>query len=790
MPATMLFSLVPHVSANLQITYLPNKSTFSSITNSSSLVPDPPKSFKQNHASNSLSIASTTNPNIGVSSDPKSHSDATIKMPTAPWMMGRLLLQPQQVLDLSNPNADKSFSKDEAERERSNKALTKKESGVRGKKAMKKIVESVQKLQKGQDSTETHMGRGKFEFGDCWGPLREEQEYRNQEKMPWVQDDRIVFRRMKKKVVTAADLTLDKVVLWRLRNEAARLRRWTKVKKAGVTQDVVQEIKRTWKRNELAMVKFDVPLCRNMDRAREIVETKTGGLVVWSKKDILVVYRGCNSQLTSEASPFHNQKAPSNEINQLEAETGDDISSYKSNGSSKTEMLSWEPGHDDSVAADTHYKEYMNCQPVHGSLYEREADRLLDGLGPRFIDWWMHKPLPVDGDLLPEVVPGFKLPFRLSPPHDGAKLTDTELAYLRKLAKLLPTHFVLGRNRRVQGLAAAILKLWEKSLIAKIAVKYGVPNTHNETMANELKSLTGGVLLLRNKYFIILYRGKDFLPGRVATLIENREVELRSFQLQEEVARLTATEAFPVIDEPSENTSTSGTLTEFKEIQRMLRDNEMVKPEYKVELEAEKERLKKELRKEMRKAFILKKKKERSARELSKLNAAWTPAEQDADLEIMTEEERECFRKIGLKMNSCLVLGRRGIFSGVVEGLHQHWKHREVVKVITMQRAFKQVIYTAKLLEAESGGILVSIDKLKEGHAIIIYRGKNYRRPSKQAAKNLLTKREALSRSLEMQRIGSLKFFANQKQQKISDLKQKLADLQQGIEIEQTKIDN
>lgn len=71
-----------------------------------------------------------------------------------------------------------------------------------------------------------------------------------------------------------------------------------------------------------------------------------------------------------------------------------------------------------------------------------------------------------------------------------------------------------------------------------------------------------------------------------------------------------------------------------------------------------------------------------------------------------------------------------------------------------MQRSFSQVLYTAKSLESESGGVLVSIDKLKEGHAIIIYRGKNYRRPIKLVPKNLLTKREALNRSLEMQRIG------------------------------------
>ncbi|KAK6150999.1 hypothetical protein DH2020_015931 [Rehmannia glutinosa] len=100
-----------------------------------------------------------------------------------------------------------------------------------------------------------------------------------------------------------------------------------------------------------------------------------------------------------------------------------------------------------------------------------------------------------------------------------------------------------------------------------------------------------------------------------------------------------------------------------------------------------------------------------------------------------------------------MALGRRGVYDGVIEGMHQHWKHREIVKVITMQKKFSQVMYTAKRVEAESGGILVSVVKLKEGHAIIVYRGKNYKRP-KSATLNLLNKREALSRSLEIQRLG------------------------------------
>lgn len=133
------------------------------------------------------------------------------------------------------------------------------------------------------------------------------------------------------------------------------------------------------------------------------------------------------------------------------------------------------------------------------------------------------------------------------------------------------------------------------------------------------------------------------------------------------------------------------------------------------------------------------------------------------------------------KIGNLLILvlsGRRGVFDGLIEGLHQHWKHRELAKVITMQRTFLQVVNTARTLERESGGLLVSIDKLKKGHAIIIYRGKNYKRPL-EFAKNLLDKKKALKRSLEMQRLGSLKFFAYQRGKEVADLRLKLADLEE-----------
>ncbi|KAK4416475.1 Chloroplastic group IIA intron splicing facilitator CRS1, chloroplastic [Sesamum alatum] len=731
------------------------------------------------------------------SSESIPHSGSATKAPTAPWMNGPLLVKPNEIMKFrkSRTNRDSTFGEN---REHPDLDLTGRVGGGRGKVAMKKIFKGIEKLQETQNLEETRNDPEnlKFKFapgalwgdGDCEnGAQVEEKSEEAQESwesngfdiplggiekevklktMPWERDERMVIRMVKKeKVVTAAELGLDEMLLERLRGEAAAIRRWVKVKKAGVTQAVVDQVCFVWRNNELALLKFDLPLCRNMHRAREIVEMKTGGVVVWCNKDFLAVYRGCNYESGSKNFWNVHRKSTGGEENissSMNYRNTTTVARVSSDGSGLDEMIREKDGEWESL--------HM------ASLYEREADRLLDGLGPRFVDWWMHKPLPVDGDLLPELVPGFETPFRLCPPFTRSKLTDAELTYLRKLARPLPTHFVLGRNRKLQGLAAAILKLWEKCHIAKIALKWGIPNTDNEQMANELKNLTGGVLLLRNKFLIILYRGKDFVSSEVAKVVAEREMELTRCQLQEEAARLKASEAFSITDEDSLNSGIVGTLSEFQNIQSEIGNQKERESEIEVQLEAEQERLEKELKDQERKLYILKKKIEKSAKILEKLKNASRFSEQDPDLEIISKEERQCLRAMGLKIDSSLVLGRRGVYDGVIEGIHQHWKHREIVKVITMQKKLSQVMHTAKCLEAESGGILVNVVKLKEGHAIILYRGKNYKRP-KSAAQNLLNKREALSRSLELQRLGSLKFFANQREQAIRDLKSELAEL-------------
>jgi hypothetical protein len=75
---------------------------------------------------------------------------------------------------------------------------------------------------------------------------------------------------------------------------------------------------------------------------------------------------------------------------------------------------------------------------------ELEFNQMLDELGPRFVDWWGTGILPVDADLLPQTIPGYKAPFRLLPTGMRTSLTNTELTNLRKLARNLPCHFALG----------------------------------------------------------------------------------------------------------------------------------------------------------------------------------------------------------------------------------------------------------------------------------------------------------------------------------------------------------
>ncbi|KAJ8424693.1 hypothetical protein Cgig2_018500 [Carnegiea gigantea] len=591
---------------------------------------------------------------------------------------------------------------------------------------------------------------------------------REQEEVAEIRVERESGKKAKKSVkgATLAEMTIEESELKRLRGQGMVLRDKVNVPKAGLTQAVLEKIHNKWRRSELVRLKFHEDLAHDMKTAHILVERRTCGLVIWRSGSVMVVYRGKNYEgLSSE--PL------------LSTDTAS-VNSASAAAENTSQMLPQE------------HRENLTAEEV-------EYNKLLDGLGPRFVDWWGTGILPVDGDLLPQTIPDFMPPLRLLPARMRLGLTNAELTNLRKLAKSLPCHFALGRNRNHQGLAAAIIKLWEKSLVAKIAVKQGIQNTNNKLMlldflgppdpsdaplaysANlffsscnlllKFSTLTGGTLLLRNKYFIIIYRGKDFLPTSVAAAVAERQALTKQIQDAEERARSAALEATTSDDDGQPLT---GTLAEFYEAQARWGREVSSEEREKMREEASRATSVKEFKRIEHKLALAQSKKLRAEKLLAKIESSMIPSGPSDDLETITDEERFTFRRIGLRMKAYLPLGVRGIFDGVIENMHLHWKHRELVKLITKQKTLAFVEETARLVEYESGGILVAIVRIPKGYALIYYRGKNYQRPFSLRPRNLLTKGKALKRAVAMQRHEGLSQHIAELEKNIDQMKKEL----------------
>ncbi|OWM65137.1 hypothetical protein CDL15_Pgr008724 [Punica granatum] len=678
-------------------------------------------------------------------------------------------------LRTTNPhNPKKSYPKADAQQEEPRYF-----DGERGKNAIEKIVLRLRNLGLGSDDEEEEEERGELQFGgfsatgeERLGDLLRREWVRpdsflaeDEGVLPWEREGAGEVRGKEgggnKRIVkppTLAELTIEEEEQRRLRRMGMVLREKINIPKAGITKEVLEKIHGKWRKEELVRLKFHEVLAHDMKTAHEIVERRTGGFVIWRSGSVMVVYRGANyNGPASRSKPSARERnAPSVFVyasaNELAERNAEDAS-----------MISEKP-------------ETMPC--LNGeSLTEEEIEynKLLDGLGPRFDEWWGTGVLPVDADLLPQKIPGYKTPFRLLPSGMRSRLTNDEMTDLRKLAKSLPCHFALGRNRNHQGLAAAIIKLWENSLVAKIAVKRGIQNTNNKLMSEELKNLTGGVLLLRNKYYIVIYRGKDFLPPSVAAALLERQQLANQIQDVEEKVRTREIEEVPSAHH--EGQALAGTLAEFYEAQaRWGREISAEEREKMIE-EASKSKSVRLVKKIEHKLAVAQAKKLRAERLLSKVEASMVPASPDEDQETITEEERTMFRKVGLQMKQYLPLGIRGVFDGVIENMHLHWKHRELVKLISKQKTLAFVEDTARLLEYESGGILVAIERVSKGFALIYYRGKNYHRPISLRPRNLLTKAKALKRSVAMQRHEALSQHIAELEKTIEQMKSEIGDI-------------
>ncbi|GJN15141.1 hypothetical protein PR202_gb02034 [Eleusine coracana subsp. coracana] len=488
------------------------------------------------------------------------------------------------------------------------------------------------------------------------------------------------------------------------------------VPKAGVTQAVVEKIHDAWRKSELVRLKFHEDLAHDMKTAHELVERRTGGLIIWRSGSVMVVYRGINYKRPVKFQTLDGASSP------VKGEDGalfipDASSPAESDNSGKNLAVN----HANFSGLNMHNTEDMTEE-------ELEFNQMLDELGPRFVDWWGTGVLPVDADLLPQTIPGYKTPYRVLPTGMRSTLTNAELTNLRKLARNLPCHFALG-----------------------------------------------GTLLLRNKFYIVIYRGKDFLPASVAAALAEREELTKDIQNAEEQRRNIS--IAHSLDDGLDGHALAGTLAEFQEAQARWGREVTAKEQEEMKEASSKSEKEKLFRKLEHKLSIAQAKIHRAERLLSKIEASMVLANPCDDQEMITDEEKSVFRRIGLRLKSYLPLGVRGVFDGVIENMHLHWKHREVVKLISKQKTLSFVQETARLLEYESGGILVAIERVPKGYALIFYRGKNYRRPINIRPRNLLTKAKALKRAVAMQRHEALS-------QHIAELERNMKQMKLDLGIE------
>lgn len=124
------------------------------------------------------------------------------------------------------------------------------------------------------------------------------------------------------------------------------------------------------------------------------------------------------------------------------------------------------------------------------------------------------------------------------------------------------------------------------------------------------------------------------------------------------------------------------------------------------------------------------------------------------DPELLTPEQLQAYKKIGYRNRNYVPVGVRGVFGGVVQNMHLHWKFHETVQVCCDNFPKERIKEMASMLARLSGGIVVNVHNVK---TIIMFRGRNYRQPKNLIPINTLTKRKALFKARFEQALESQK---------------------------------
>ncbi|KAJ0980455.1 hypothetical protein J5N97_008710 [Dioscorea zingiberensis] len=134
------------------------------------------------------------------------------------------------------------------------------------------------------------------------------------------------------------------------------------------------------------------------------------------------------------------------------------------------------------------------------------------------------------------------------------------------------------------------------------------------------------------------------------------------------------------------------------------------------------------------------------------------------DPELLTPEQLQAYKKIGFRNRNYVPVGVRGVFGGVVQNMHLHWKFHETVQVCCDNFPKERIKEMATMLARLSGGIVVNIHNVK---TIIMFRGRNYRQPKNLIPINTLTKRKALFKARFEQALESQKLNIKKLEQQL-----------------------
>jgi hypothetical protein len=201
-----------------------------------------------------------------------------------------------------------------------------------------------------------------------------------------------------------------------------------------------------------------------------------------------------------------------------------------------------------------------------------------------------------------------------------------------------------------------------------------------------MQKLTGGIILSRNKDFLVFYRGKNFLSPDVTEALLERERMAKVMQDEEEQARLRASSLILPAINTTESSAEAGTLGEtldadakwgktldesheknvMREVEQLRHANLVRKLEDKLSLVSYSNLSEidyfpaKNLHDCDQWIFVYQAERKimRAEKALMKVEVSLKPSENRADPESITDEERFMFRKLGLRMKAFLLMGR------------------------------------------------------------------------------------------------------------------------------------